>query len=520
MKLHESLRKIVRQFGVSVLSEKRLLSILADFRAFDDYPAVKQVMKALVSESGWKEFGKSCIDEDNAGCLACAGALKGSLISQSHFRQEFADYAVDSLLFAIGLKNSVNEPSDHGFEPLEHGQRQASVAEPSGEPAGKSAGGSAAAAGGSAGNASGLNDGMYEYVQGIKCLYGVRRDYADAEAARWFMKSAELGNAHGQSCIGYMYWTGSGVTRNVFEAERWFRRSAAQGNTKAMRNLGGMAYESGDGHGADKWFRKAKWMYWDEYICGGLDDAEAVKWFRNAAEQGDSDAQCVMGLIYFNGYGYLYDDYDEETRSRVWSNRFLPDQNRCDYKEAEKWLLKSAEQGNSDGQYQLGVMNQRCSNEHGAFEWYRKAAEQGHPDAMESLGMMYESGIGVLRDYVEALKWYRKAADHIRVPKLEYIQKGLTRESQRMLGLMYENGIGVPRDYAMALKWYLKAAEQGDSYAQLTLGRMYENGTGVSRDYSEALKWYRKAEADHDRHWIATQSIERVEDLISQLALH
>lgn len=117
--------------------------------------------------------------------------------------------------------------------------------------------------------------------------------------------------------------------------------------------------------------------------------------------------------------------------------------------------------GNSDGQYQLGVMNQRCSNEHGAFEWYRKAAEQGHPDAMESLGMMYESGIGVLRDYVEALKWYRKAADHIRVPKLEYIQKGLTRESQRMLGLMYENGIGVPRDYAMALKWYLKAAEQG-----------------------------------------------------------
>ena len=134
--------------------------------------------------------------------------------------------------------------------------------------------------------------------------------------------------------------------------------------------------------------------------------------------------------------------------------------------------------------------------------------------------MMYESGIGVLRDYVEALKWYRKAADHIRVPKLEYIQKGLTRESQRMLGLMYENGIGVPRDYAMALKWYLKAAEQGDSYAQLTLGRMYENGTGVSRDYSEALKWYRKAEADHDRHWLATQSIERVEELISQLALH
>ena len=43
MKLHESLRKIVRQFGINVLQEKRLMSLLADYRSFDDYPAMKDV---------------------------------------------------------------------------------------------------------------------------------------------------------------------------------------------------------------------------------------------------------------------------------------------------------------------------------------------------------------------------------------------------------------------------------------------------------------------------------------------
>ena len=41
MKLNESLRKIIRQFGTNVLSEKRLLFILSDFRAFEEYPALK-----------------------------------------------------------------------------------------------------------------------------------------------------------------------------------------------------------------------------------------------------------------------------------------------------------------------------------------------------------------------------------------------------------------------------------------------------------------------------------------------
>ena len=49
MKLQEALRKVIRQFGVSVIQEKRLMSFLADYKAFEDYPAGREVLKAIAT---------------------------------------------------------------------------------------------------------------------------------------------------------------------------------------------------------------------------------------------------------------------------------------------------------------------------------------------------------------------------------------------------------------------------------------------------------------------------------------
>ena len=55
----------------------------------------------------------------------------------------------------------------------------------------------------------------------------------------------------------------------------------------------------------------------------------------------------------------------------------------------------------------------------------------------------------------------------------------------------------VPKDYTEAGKWYRKAAEQGHASAQFNLGCAYASGRGLPQDYAEAVKWYRKAaEAD------------------------
>lgn len=116
-----------------------------------------------------------------------------------------------------------------------------------------------------------------------------------------------------------------------------------------------------------------------------------------------------------------------------------------------------------------------------AAKWFRKAADQGYVNAQNALGVMYYDGRGVAKDYGEAAKWYRKAAEQGNAA------------AQRSLGYMYQFGYGVTKNYQEAIKWYTKAAEQGNATAQADLGYMYGGGYGVQKNYDEAIKWYRKA---------------------------
>ena len=62
-----------------------------------------------------------------------------------------------------------------------------------------------------------------------------------------------------------------------------------------------------------------------------------------------------------------------------------------------------------------------------------------------------------------------------------------------LLGDRHRYGRGVPQDCVEAVKWYRLAAEQGDACAQYRLGSMYDYGDGVAEDRAEAVRWYRLA---------------------------
>jgi hypothetical protein len=62
-------------------------------------------------------------------------------------------------------------------------------------------------------------------------------------------------------------------------------------------------------------------------------------------------------------------------------------------------------------------------------------------------------------------------------------------EAQHALGEMYENGVGVPKDPVEAMMWFRKAAEQGHPDAQWHLGIKYAMGQGVLTDPVEAMMW-------------------------------
>ena len=67
-------------------------------------------------------------------------------------------------------------------------------------------------------------------------------------------------------------------------------------------------------------------------------------------------------------------------------------------------------------------------------------------------------------------------------------------QSQSALGRAFGEGtFGVAKDEVEAVKWYRKAAEQNYADAQAYLGACYLYGQGVVKDEAEAVKWFRKA---------------------------
>jgi TPR repeat protein len=129
-----------------------------------------------------------------------------------------------------------------------------------------------------------------------------------------------------------------------------------------------------------------------------------------------------------------------------------------------------------------------------AMESFRKVVDQGPPDDKYTLaaecgiGWLYSDGKGVVKDDVEAAKWFRKAAEQGNA------------DAECNLGVAYANGQGVAQDYAEALKWLKRAVEQGEPGAMGALGGMYQNGHGVAKDMKEAVKWYRQAAQKGDEY--------------------
>lgn len=116
-----------------------------------------------------------------------------------------------------------------------------------------------------------------------------------------------------------------------------------------------------------------------------------------------------------------------------------------------------------------------------AVKWYRQAAERGFAPSQFNLAHCYARGLGVAPDYFnQAKKWCLKAAElgHA-VAQWAYYQ--------------YSHDSLVPNKEEAA-RWLTKSAEQGYTTAQIMLGGHYQGGGwGVPQDHAQAATWYRKA---------------------------
>ena len=172
--------------------------------------------------------------------------------------------------------------------------------------------------------------GMYDFGNSVP------KDHK--QAFKLYLQAANAGIPVAADSIGILYAQGRGVERDMVQALKWHRIAAYKGLALAQGNVG----------------------YFYQHGLGGVkqDYAEALKWYRLGAEGGDDQSQYNLGLAYLRGTG-------------------VP----RNLREAEKWLMK--------------------------------AAEQDMPDAQNDLAVVYSvGGDGLQQDVVAAYKWHLIAVEN------------------------------------------------------------------------------------------------------------
>jgi hypothetical protein len=171
----------------------------------------------------------------------------------------------------------------------------------------------------------------------------LRKDKAARERLE---KKAQSGVAEAQVRFGMLLQK----EKNSAEAVSWYRKAAQQGNVDGMRGVGS-CYRDGEG------------------VAG--DGAEAMKWYRKASDQGDGDADSNIGGLYHNGRGVAKDDIA-----------------------AVSWFRKGAAKGSAYAMsdlatcYWTGTGVEKSARE--AISWWKQAAEKGDDEAKEKLKMALE----------------------------------------------------------------------------------------------------------------------------------
>lgn len=283
------------------------------------------------------------------------------------------------------------------------------------------------------------------FDKGLNAYLGISSDLNDGESARehaipLFQEALAMGNTFSATLLGDCYETGIGIEPDYAEAMKWYRRAAELGEISAYYNIGCL-YENGKG---------------------------VEKNLSTAVEYYSLGAELDMPLCQ-NALGRCCASDTERDRSS----------------EAFEWFRKAADRGNDDAKYNLG----KCyydgygveADKATAVKWFALAAEQSHAAANYMLGLCYETACGTSMDIGKALICYKAAAD-----------KG-DSDAQLSLYRFYKYGIEVEKDTSAAMLWLKKSAEGGNTDAQLTLAKKYETGTDVNQNYDDAEKWYRAA---------------------------
>jgi serine/threonine protein kinase len=304
----------------------------------------------------------------------------------------------------------------------------------------------------------------------------------EADVLRTCQLLIKNGNLNGYYNIGFYYYE-QGETKKAIS---WWQNGADKKSALSMYRLAGVLYENGELSQAKKWYQ----------ACVEVAGAnEGKSW-------------CM------NGLGKIY--YQEK-----------------DMKESRRWYQMSADLGDQEGYYRVGmnyagtkewqkaldnylkILNPKLGpktliaeaysnlgNQDQALVWYNKAAEDGSADALVNVGAIYYTK----KDFPNAIKSWRKASElgsgpaSYKLARL-YVDQGKTEEAEKFDKVGASQGeIGSIFFYAFSLQnkgdfknakiWYQKGVDKNDPQSMVQLGAIL---SAIEGDDIRACALWREA---------------------------
>lgn len=336
---------------------------------------------------------------------------------------------------------------------------------------------------------------MYAHNQGVKKNL--------SEAIKWYKKAAMQDEVNAQYYLGEMYWNGEGVDANRDSAKYWYEKAVNQGDEKA----------------ANQGLAKAQFYLGEMYEKGEGFEANldlAKYWYERAADKGYSEGQYRLSLLYLDNFKLNVKNVESQTMDTksviddlasdlalflYWLERAANQGHaKAQFQKGvihEKWssqmmklatittVQKKVKDIFSGKEIEDIVIYEKDFKK--AEYWYEKAANQGLMIAQNELAVMYDNCIKI--DDSSPMK-------HGKISNKEDYE------------LCKQLGDEIKKKAEKIARLYLGAAQQGDAAAQYNLGLRFEEGLTndegeifIKKNDKEAYYWYSLAASKRKRTW-------------------
>lgn len=268
----------------------------------------------------------------------------------------------------------------------------------------------------------------------LATLHDVGYDSIPVDSARsteLYLRSAEEGYAPAQNYIGFRFYKGESVERDVKKGLEWMERAAIQGDPKAANNLGWLLLE---GEGLTH------------------DAAKAAFWLKRAADAGLPAGQAQYADLLRTGQGVPTDTLKADSLYRLAIEGGLRDaEAKLLSMQRERWRTLSPKEALSLGMYHYA---------------HRAPA----------IGLTLFGQIEKQTDSIPA-NCAPSDIDSISIHNSTTGEDSLRMVRAHALALLgdaYTRALGVSYDHDLALRYFTEAALLGNPSAQFIIGELLE----------------------------------------------